>query len=85
MCACVRACVRVLCGGFVPPSALLPATAFRTARLEGRGFPQWQPDPANSTDPRNKRRGFARSDDGGYTWAEIWVLADRQPEIQSCV
>ena len=35
-----------------------------TSRLEGRGFPQWQPDPNNGTDPRNHRRGFARSDDG---------------------
>jgi hypothetical protein len=27
------------------------------------------------------RRGFARSDDGGYTWSEIWYLEQRQPEI----
>ena len=27
------------------------------------------------------RRGFARSDDGGYTWSEIWYLEKRQPEI----
>lgn len=26
-------------------------------------------------------RGFARSDDGGQTWAEVWTLYDRQPEI----
>ena len=54
-----------------------------TSRLGG--FPHWQPDPANSTDPSNRRRGFARSDDGGYTWAEVWLLADRQPEIQKFV
>ena len=26
-------------------------------------------------------RGFARSDDGGETWADWWYLEDRQPEI----
>ena len=52
-----------------------------TSRLQ-HNFPHWQPDPANSTDPANKRRGFARSDDGGRTWAEWWELADRQPDIQ---
>lgn len=32
--------------------------------------------------PHNpKIRGFARSDDGCATWAEIWYLDDRQPEI----
>ena len=35
----------------------------------------------NASDPRNRRRGFARSDDGGYTWAAIWYVADRQLEI----
>lgn len=34
-----------------------------TARLESRGFPQFSPDPNNGTDPRNIRRGFARSDE----------------------
>jgi hypothetical protein len=34
-----------------------------TSRLESRGFPQFQPDPSNGTDPRNIRRGFARSDE----------------------
>jgi Neuraminidase (sialidase) len=53
-----------------------------SSRLEDT-FPAWEPDPKNATDPRNKRRAFARSDDGGKTWAEIWFLADRQPEIQS--
>ena len=28
-----------------------------------------------------QRRGFARSDDGGRSWAEVWYLADRQPSI----
>lgn len=26
-------------------------------------------------------RGFARSDDGGATWAEVWTLYERQPEL----
>jgi len=39
------------------------------------------PDPENPTDLHNKRRGFARSDDGGETWAEVWYVIDRQPEI----
>lgn len=56
-----------------------------TSRLESRNFPQFNPDPANSSDLRNHRRAFARSDDGGYTWAELWHLADRQPEIQEYV
>lgn len=56
-----------------------------TARLESRGFPQFSPDPNNGTEPRDIRRGFARSDDGGNTWAEIWHLADRQPEISDYV
>merc|ERR1712232_365535 len=29
----------------------------------------------------NTTRGFARSDDGGATWAEIWNLFERQPEL----
>jgi len=29
------------------------------------------------------KRGFARSDDGGRTWAEVWYLYDRQPEIEN--
>jgi hypothetical protein len=29
------------------------------------------------------RRGFARSDDGGWTWAEVWYIEDRQPEIMT--
>merc|ERR1712032_1549164 len=29
----------------------------------------------------NHSRGFARSDDGGYTWAEVWYVDDRQPDI----
>jgi len=39
-----------------------------------------------STDPTVKsmerRRGFARSDDGGYTWAAIWYVRDTQPDIE---
>ena len=27
------------------------------------------------------QRGFARSDDGGETWAEIWYAERRQPEL----
>eukprot|EP01052_Picozoa_sp_SAG31_P000666 SAG31_NODE_19_length_35031_cov_42.510707_17_plen_865_part_00 len=30
-------------------------------------------------------RGFARSDDGGYSWAEVWFLGDRQPNIPVAV
>jgi len=56
-----------------------------SSRLE-HTFPQWQPSPDNTTwpnpDRQNKRRAFARSDDGGRTWADLWYLADRQPEIQ---
>ena len=55
-----------------------------TSRLEHE-FPAFQPDPNNGTDPRNRRRAFARSDDGGYTWAALWYLAERQPEIQRYV
>jgi hypothetical protein len=28
------------------------------------------------------RRGFARCDDGGQTWAQTWLLEDRQPEVR---
>eukprot|EP01047_Picozoa_sp_COSAG01_P013253 COSAG01_NODE_616_length_14815_cov_8.518076_24_plen_123_part_00 len=37
--------------------------------------------PGKHPKPSDLRRGFARSDDGGYTWAEIWYLEHRQPEI----
>ena len=30
-------------------------------------------------------RAFARSDDGGRTWAETWYLEDRQPGIQAFI
>ena len=45
-------------------------------------FPHWWPDNNNTDDPSNKNRAFARSDDGGATWSELWYLADRQPQIQ---
>ena len=31
--------------------------------------------------PYPLRRGFARSDDGGETWAQWWWLEDRQPDV----
>ena len=33
--------------------------------------------------PSDLRRGFARSDDGGWTWEELWYIEDRQPEIMT--
>ena len=108
-----------------------------TSRLQAKTPNHYRPSPDNTTwpfpDKGNKRRAFARSDDGGYvrtapaashsalptpprsppcwnlhasfdfdlaldvplgdasrrcvcmhaqTWAELWYLADRQPEIQ---
>ena len=39
----------------------------------------------NKTNVMNRNRGFARSDDGGHTWGEVWYLSarpgDRQPRI----
>jgi len=49
-----------------------------TSRMWGTKF---IPDPKNASDLSNKRRGFARSDDGGRSWAAVWYVADRQPEI----
>merc|ERR1711924_337751 len=49
-----------------------------TSRMYGSNF---IPDPKNATSHKNRRRGFARSDDGGATWAEVWYVMDRQPEI----
>ena len=37
--------------------------------------------PGKMANRSDLRRGFARSDDGGYTWAEIWYLEQRQPDI----
>eukprot|EP01052_Picozoa_sp_SAG31_P040439 SAG31_NODE_5856_length_2291_cov_10.778285_1_plen_187_part_00 len=60
-----------------------------TSRLMGGSHPtpnHYQPHPDNTTGPldaQNKRRAFARSDDGGHTWAELWYLADRQREIHA--
>ena len=48
-----------------------------TTRTYGSSF---IPDPKNAS-AYARRRGFARSDDGGATWAEVWYVADRQPEI----
>ena len=32
--------------------------------------------------PRNPHnRGFARSDDGGATWAQIWYLDETSPQV----
>lgn len=45
-------------------------------RLESM-FPHWWPDNNVTDDPANRNRAFARSDDGGATWAELWYLADR--------
>lgn len=56
-----------------------------TSRLQAKTPNHYRPNPDNTTGPldkANKRRAFARSDDGGHTWAELWYLADRQPEIQ---
>ena len=55
-----------------------------TSRLQAKTPNHYRPYPDNTTGPldkENKRRAFARSDDGGHTWAELWYLADRQPEI----
>ena len=55
-----------------------------TSRLQAKTPNHYRPYPDNTTGPldkQNKRRAFARSDDGGHTWAELWYLADRQPEI----
>ena len=41
-----------------------------TSRMYGTAF---IPDPKNASDRRNKRRGFARSDDGGETWAGAFL------------
>ena len=30
-----------------------------------------------------RRRGFARSDNGGHSWAEIWYIRDTQPGIEA--
>jgi hypothetical protein len=49
-----------------------------TSRMYGAEF---IPDPKNDSDPNNKRRGFARSDDGGTSWSAVWYIADRQPQI----
>ena len=46
-----------------------------TMRLEAGTVEPWT--------NRSENRAFARSDDGGKTWAEIWYLKDRQPEIQN--
>jgi hypothetical protein len=37
--------------------------------------------PDTNATRRGTSRGFARSDDGGATWAQRWVLWARQPEI----
>ena len=46
-----------------------------TSRLYGK---PWLTPSHPATD---LRRGFARSDDGGATWAQIWYLEQRQPEV----
>lgn len=48
-----------------------------TSRMYGK---PWLSSPPK---PSDLRRGFARSDDGGRTWAEIWYLEQRQPEIMT--
>jgi hypothetical protein len=55
-----------------------------TSRLQAKTPNHYRPYPGNTTGPldkQNKRRAFARSDNGGQTWSELWYLADRQPEI----
>ena len=48
-----------------------------TSRMYGK---PWLSTPARASD---LRRGFARSDDGGMTWAEIWYIERRQPDIMT--
>ena len=58
-----------------------------TSRMDGA--PWWpgsgQDHHYNKTNILNRNRGFARSDDGGHTWQEVWYLSarpgDRQAEI----
>eukprot|EP00039_Didymoeca_costata_P006136 m.87714 g.87714 ORF g.87714 m.87714 type:complete len:167 (+) comp13127_c0_seq3:716-1216(+) len=40
--------------------------------------PPWLTKNQSASD---RRRGFARSDDGGATWSAVWFLEDRQPDI----
>lgn len=37
--------------------------------------------PKDPNDPNCFQRGFARSDDGGATWHDVWYLEERQPDI----
>ena len=54
---------------------MLNGSVLLTARMVG---PPYLSKPGKLSD---RRRGFARSDDGGRTWAEWWFLEDRQPDI----
>ena len=51
-----------------------------TARIEGCVAAY-----GRNTTSCGHERGFARSDDGGYSWAEVWWLSDRQPDIPVAV
>ena len=58
---------------------LLNGSLVLTSRLELSGFycQGW-----NASNNLNCfQRGFARSDDGGATWAQVWYLEERQPDI----
>ena len=54
---------------------MLNGSVLLTARMVGSPYLS---QPGKLTD---RRRGFARSDDGGHTWAEWWFLEDRQPDV----
>merc|ERR1712232_699219 len=49
-----------------------------TSRLTGHGLNNFY---CNGTDLNCFQRGFARSDDGGASWAAVWYLEERQPLI----
>lgn len=51
-----------------------------SARIDDPHNTDYHHPDTNMTRVRTSR-GFARSDDGGATWAEKWTLYDRQPEI----
>ena len=54
---------------------MLNGSVLLTARMVGSPYLS---KPGKLSD---RRRGFARSDDGGRTWAEWWFLEDRQPDV----
>ena len=46
-----------------------------TARMAGVPWLTPGKCPPNCPPPTDKRRGFARSDDGGESWAETWFVS----------